>query len=134
MKQAENLREGGNLIWGGKEGPAFKGDAFAKFRASALFRDSRKHYEPGWTTHDRVADPRFRGLPSDESRPADLRLAADSPAIDAGQKLPPEWPDPLRASDKEAPDIGMLPFGAEVWGVGVDGRISLGGGTREPAK
>lgn len=127
MKQAENVREGGNLIWGMKEGPAFKGDVFAKFRASPLFRDSRNRYEPGWTTHDRLADPRFLRLPADESLGADLRLQAGSPAIDAGQKLPPDWPDPLREADKDGPDIGVLPLGAEPWGVGVDGRISLFG-------
>jgi len=132
MKEAPNLREGGNLLWGMKDGPAFKGDPFAKFRASALFRDSRKHYEPGWTTHDRVADPRFVRLPADESLAADLRLQPDSPAINTGQSLPPEWPDPLRAADKDGPDIGVLPLGAQPWGVGVDGRIPLFGGASGP--
>src|SRR5207253_2134283 len=58
-KEAGNLREGGNLLWGIKDGPGLKGDPFAKFRASALFADSKNRYAPGWTTHDRVADPRF---------------------------------------------------------------------------
>jgi hypothetical protein len=132
MKQAENLREGGNFIWGMKDGPAVKGDVFAKFRASPLFKDSQKRYEPGWTTQDRLADPRFLRLPADESLPADLRLQAGSPAVNAGQKLPPEWPDLLRAADKDEPDIGVLPLGAEPWGVGVDGRISLFSGMRRP--
>ncbi len=132
MKQAENLREGGNLIWGMKDGPAFKGDAFAKFRASPLFRDSTRRYESGWTTHDRLADPRFERLPADESLAADLRLRADSPAVNAGQKLPAEWPDPLRGTDKDGPDAGVLPLGAEPWGVGVDGRVPLFGGTSGP--
>ena len=47
-----------------------------------------------------------------------------------GQPVPPEWPDPLRAADKGAPDIGALPLGAEVWGVGVDGRLALLGGAK----
>jgi hypothetical protein len=128
MKQAENLREGGNLLWGVKEGPALKGDVFGKFRASPLFRESQKRYEPGWTTHDRVADPKFVRLPAEEPLPADLRLQPGSPAINAGQKLPADWPDPLRASDKDEPDIGVLPLDAKPWGVGVDGRISLFGG------
>lgn len=129
MKQAENVREGGNLIWGMKDGPTSKGDGFAKFRASPLFKDSRKRYEPGWTTHDRLADPRFERLPADEAQRADLQLQADSPAINAGQNLPPEWPDPLRAADKDGPDIGALPLGTKPWGIGVDGRLSLFGGT-----
>lgn len=131
LKQAENLREGGNLLWGVKDGPTYKGDLFAKFRASPLFGDSRTRYEAGWTTHDRVADPRFMELPEDASRTADLRLAADSPAIDAGQKLPAEWPDPLREADKGAPDLGPLPHGVDPWTLGVDGRILLGGGLRK---
>jgi hypothetical protein len=60
MKQAENLREGGNLLWGGTDGPALQDDPFAKFRASALFVDSRQRYETGWTTQDRVAELRVQ--------------------------------------------------------------------------
>jgi hypothetical protein len=128
MKQAGNLREGGNLLWGLKEGPLLKSDPLAKFRASPLFQDSRTRYEAGWTTHDRVADPRFVDLPSQESLAADLRLRADSPAVDAGQPLPSDWPDPLRESDTGQPDIGAIPHGTEPWGVGVDARVPLCGG------
>src|SRR5262249_40158015 len=106
LKQAENMREGGNLIWGLKDGPAVKGALFAKFRASPLAQASRKRYEPGWTTQDRVADPRFVRLPADESLAADLRLQSDSPAVNTGQSLPSDWPDPLRAADQGGPDIG----------------------------
>jgi hypothetical protein len=123
-KEAGNLREGGNLLWGLKDGPALKADPFKKFRGSALFVDSRKRYEPGWTTQDRVANPKFVKYTDDKSTP-DLRLQADSPAINAGQELPRDWPDPLRDADKNAPDIGALPLGAAFWGVGVNGRISL---------
>ena len=131
VKEAGNVREGGNLLWGLKAGPAVKGDPFARFRASPLFQASRKFYEPGWTTHDRVADPRFVRLTADEADPADLRLRADSPAVDAGQKIPVEWPDPLRAADMGAPDIGAVPLGADPWGVGVDGRLSVFGGPKK---
>jgi hypothetical protein len=130
LKGTENLREGGNLIWGVKDGPTVKGDVFARFRASPVFRASRQRYEPGWTTHDRLADPKLVRLSPDEPT-ADLRLQAGSPAIDAGQELPAHWPDPLRSADKQRPDIGSLPHGAEPWGVGVDGRIPLFG---RPAK
>jgi hypothetical protein len=124
VKQARDLREGGNLIWGMKEGLALKGDPFAKFRASPLFADSRKRYEPGWTTQDRVADPRFVKLSAAD---VDVRLQADSPAVNSGQSVSNDWPDPLREADKGTPDVGALPLGVEVWGVGVDGRVPLFG-------
>jgi hypothetical protein len=128
VQQAGDVREGGNLIWGLKEGPALDRDPFAKFRASKLFGESRQRYDPGWTTHDRVADPKFVGLAANASAPTDLRLRSDSPAIDAGLPIPAEWPDPLRESDRGKPDIGALPHGAEAWRIGVDGRLSLFGG------
>jgi hypothetical protein len=129
IKDAGKVREGGNMLWGIKDGPALKGDPFAKFRASALFKDSRRHYEPGWTTHDRVADPKFMSFPIEEKPAADLRLKSDSPAVNAGLKLPTDWPDPLRESDTDAPDIGAMPLSFKPWGVGVDGRIPLFGET-----
>lgn len=125
MKEAAAVREGGNLIWGMKEGPTLKSDPFAKFRASPLFESSKTQYEPGWTTLDRVADPRFVRLPADARKPADLRLQPDSPAIDAGVILSAEWPDPLRDQDTGRPDSGALPSGIEPWSIGVDGRRSL---------
>lgn len=125
-KDAGHLREGGNLLWGVKDGPGLKGDPFAKFRAVALFKESRKFHEPGWTTHDRVADPKFIKFTGDEPTP-DMRLGTGSPAIDAGQPTPKDWPDPLRDADKGAPDIGALPLGTAAWGVGVDGRVPLFG-------
>ncbi|MBX6315184.1 MAG: DUF1565 domain-containing protein [Isosphaeraceae bacterium] len=127
MKQAAPLREGGNLLWGMKEGPTRKRDLFTRFRSSALFEASRKWYEPGWTTDDRIADPRFVHLAADRSTPTDLRLKLDSPAVDAGVPIPAEWPDPLRDADHGQADIGALPYGAEPWGVGVDGRMPVFG-------
>lgn len=124
LKEAAALREGGNILWSIDPGPPPKIDLLAKFRASTLFADSRKRYEPGWTTQDRIANPRLARV----STPSDLRLQPDSPAINTGQPLPADWPDPLRASDQGAPDIGALPHGAEPWRVGVDGRLSAFGG------
>ncbi len=118
------LREGGNLLWGMKEGPMRKADPFARLRKSPIFEDSKRFYEPGWSTNDEVADPKF--VRFDESR-ADLRLSEISPAIDAGLAVPEEWPDPLRKEDKGPPDIGALPLGVQPWGVGIDGRISVFG-------
>src|SRR6185437_14923790 len=62
IPRAGDLREGGNLLWGLAEGPKLDRDPFAKFRASRLFDESRRHYEPGWTIQDQVADPRFVSL------------------------------------------------------------------------
>ena len=130
IREAGNLREGGNVLWGVKDGAALKGDVFAKFRASPLFKESLKQYEPGWTTQDRVVDPKFVRLVPDGTRAPDLRLQADSPAVNAGLAVPTDWPDPLRAADSGLPDIGALPLGAKPWQVGVDGRIPLFGGGR----
>lgn len=138
MKEAANVREGGNLIWGLGEGPTLERDPLAKFRTSALFDQSRKSYEPGWTTHDRVADPEFVALAADMAAPSDLRLQPGSPAIDAGLPVPPQWPDPLREMDAAEPDSGALPHGADPWGVGINGRVPLfgepGSRTRSPAE
>lgn len=122
------LREGGNLLWGLKppSGPML--DPFAKFRASPLFAKSRAAYEPGWTTDDRVADPKFERWSAEDRRATDLRLKADSPAIDSGLKLPADWPDPLRESDTGSPDVGVFPRGVEPWRIGVDGRLDPSAG------
>jgi hypothetical protein len=132
-KEAGPLREGGNLLWGVNEGPTKKADPFAKLRNSPLFQDSQRFYEPGWTTNDIVADPKFVQLTGDAREPSDLRLSEGSPAIGAGRVLPAKWPDPLREVDKGKPDIGAVPLGVTGWGVGVDGRIPVFGGSGEKA-
>jgi hypothetical protein len=129
IKQPGNVREGGNIVWGLNEGPQLTHDLFAKFRSSPFFGESRKHYAPGLTTHDRIADPQFVAPGADGSSPVDLRLRAGSPALNAGVEVPAEWPDPLRNADAGRPDIGALPQGAEPWGIGVDGRLTLFGGS-----
>lgn len=127
-KEAGRLREGGNVLWGVKDGPGLKGSPFAKFRASPLFKASQEFYPPGWTTDDVVGDPKFASL-ADPAARSDLRLTKGSAAIDAGLAVPAKWPDPLRASDAGKPDAGAIPFGLEGWGVGVGGRIPLFGST-----
>ncbi len=122
IKQAKELREGGNLLWGVKDGPTLKVNPFAKFRASPLFAESKKRYEAGWTTHDRIVDPGFAKVAEEEM---DVRLTAKSSAVNAGQPIPADWPDPLRTADAGEPDIGALPLNVETWGVGVDGRLSI---------
>ncbi|MDZ4683617.1 MAG: hypothetical protein SH850_00925 [Planctomycetaceae bacterium] len=125
MKQAENVREGGNILWGLGEGPALDRDPFAKFRASPLFLDSQNRYPAGWTTDDRIADPHFVRLTTDRTTPPDLRLQPGSPAVNAGVPIPADWPDLLR--DADGPDAGALPLSVSPWGVGIDGRVPLFG-------
>jgi len=132
-KEARPMREGGNLLWGIAEGPLGTADPFSRLRKSPLFQNSKKVYEPGWTTQDIVADPRFVALHKDRREPSDLRLSGGSPAIDAGLKLPPGWPDPFREVDNGKPDIGAVPSGGKPWGVGVDGRISVFGNANTKA-
>ena len=131
IKEPGNVRAGGNILWGVKDGPALTGDPFAKFRTSPLFAASKKFYEPGLTTHDRVADPKFVSLTADQSAPVDLRLQPGSPALSGGQRLPTDWPESVHAAYKDAPHIGAIPLGVQPWGVGVDGRIPLFGGAME---
>ncbi|MCS7046629.1 MAG: hypothetical protein NZO58_09760, partial [Gemmataceae bacterium] len=120
--EAGDLREGGNLLWGINEGPNLKHDPLARFRASPLFVASRQRYAPGWTTQDRIGDPKFLRYRSDRAED-DFRLQRGSAAVDAGVPLPRDWPDPLRVLDAGLPDAGAAPLGVEAWGVGVDGRI-----------
>jgi hypothetical protein len=44
--------------------------------------------------------------------------AGQSKAVDAGEALPAEWPDPVRAQDKGKPDIGAVPAGVKPWQMG----------------
>lgn len=125
--EAGRMREGGNLLWGLKEGPLGTAKPFDRLRASPLFAASKKFHEPGWSTQDRVGDPKFVKLTDDARAAVDLRLAEGSAAIDSGLPLPANWPDPLRAKDRGAPDLGAIPLGESAWGVGVDGRVPLFG-------
>lgn len=133
-KEAEQLREGGNMLWGMSEGPMPKMNPFTKLRNSPLFPLSQKVYEPGWTTNDLIADPKFVRLSEDATKGGDLQLSPNSPAIDAGLTIPMNWPDPLRELDQGKPDIGAIPKGVEPWGIGIDGRIPIFGGSEEKAK
>lgn len=128
LKDAEALREGGNILWGVTDGPHLKGDPFAKFRNSPLFKASQAFHAPGWTTQDRVIDPQVIRLEAAANSVVDLRLKPTSPARDSGVSIPSEWPDSLREHDSGLPDIGAIPVGQDAWTVGVDGRIPLFGG------
>jgi hypothetical protein len=128
------LREGGNMLWSVTEGPMLKADPFARLKNSPLFKESQKAYEAGWSTHDVIADPKFKSLSDDPKKPVDLQLTKGSPAIDKGLQVPANWPDPLRELDQAQPDIGAVPFGVKPWGVGIEGRIPVFGGPEEKTK
>ena len=92
---------------------------FRRFRSSPLFELSRQIYPPGWTSKDHVFDPMLVNLEKD------LRLRPKSPAIDAGETIPEDWPDPVHESDRGVPDIGALPFRVGQTRIGVNGRYRL---------
>lgn len=124
---AVDFQADGNLFWSVSHGPEFSGPLFGKFRNSPAFLQSQKQYDPGWTAHDRFADPQFVRLDPDWRQTPDLRLSEQSPAVNAGVALPEEWPDPLRRQDDGAPDIGAVPRGRQPWRVGVRGRLNVFG-------
>lgn len=120
----EQLHDG-NLHWSRDVKEAKPGDFLTKGRTPLRkmpnwFEDSKKSYPPGWTGNDVFADPKFTCF-----APSDFRIAAGSPAIDAGVPVPKDWIDPLREEGK--PDIGALPAGIDEWKVGIDGRFSASG-------
>ena len=104
-----------NLFWNPTEGPKVTGDFFATARAGKLFAPAKTK---GWGAHDRFADPLFAKLAEWGAPSGDYRLTEKSAAIDAGQAVPADWPDPLRQSDRDQPDLGALPLGAPQFRVG----------------
>ncbi|TMQ04720.1 MAG: hypothetical protein E6J90_50720 [Deltaproteobacteria bacterium] len=101
----DDLEADGNLLWGLKAGPAFHGDFFAARKA-----------RPGTLgAHDVFGDPRLAHV--EAAGALDVRPAGGG-VVDAGVKLPAEWPDSLHAADRGPPDIGALPLGAAMLRVG----------------
>jgi len=95
------------------------------FTKSPIFADSELTHPPGYEKDGIGSDPRFRGFHPTQTGPAgadDMRLANDSPALQAGVILP----DSLRTADGappgERPDIGFLHYGSPPLAVGVDAR------------
>jgi hypothetical protein len=121
----EDFQADGNLHWNVVEGPTHEGDFFGKFRSSQRFEESKAGYTPGWTVHDVFADPMFLVFNADWKQANDYRLKEGSPGVSTGIEMPSEWPDPLRDKDKGKPDIGVIPYGCEPWGVGVRSRIPV---------
>lgn len=99
---------------------------FDTSRNHPLSLANKQYYPDGWDAHSLVGDPKFVSFTNDKRQPVDLRVQADSPAVKAGIRLPAEWPDPLRPTGEERPDIGALPLGSGPLRVGVDGRTTAG--------
>lgn len=117
----------GNLHWS-LAADGTKPDLFQRFRGSPEFARSQQLYKAGWTSGDVIDDPRLVDFSADWRQPAAV-LAANSPAVNAGIALPKDWPDPLQGQDAGAPDIGAIPAGAPLWGVGARGRLMVDGST-----
>jgi len=105
----DDIQADGNLLWGLKTGPSFQGDFFAARKA--------KPGPAGFGANDRYADPRLVHL-VDGAPVLDARPRAGGGGVDAGVRIPAEWPDSLRATDQRKPDIGALPLGAPMLQVG----------------
>lgn len=121
-----------NLHWSIEDGPSYEGNFFETFRVSKPVIESKEHYAPGVGWYDMFGDPRLAALDCHWTNAVNPELRSGSLAVDAGLPIPKDWPDPLRASDKGKPDIGMMPLGAAVPRVGIDGRIALGPQAAKP--
>lgn len=97
----------GNLLWGVKSGPGFRGNFFA----------NRKVIYEGFGANDRFADPRFTHL-ADGDAVIDVRPQEGGGGVDMGVKVPADWPDSRRDADRGKPDMGALPLGAPMLRVG----------------
>jgi hypothetical protein len=115
---AQHGQQDGNLYWGPMSGPVSAGNFFDRYRASPLFKLSKEVYPDGFEARSLVADPLFAALSQTPGGASDYSLRSGSPAIDAGAKLPADWPDPLRDQDMGAADIGCLPAGMKMFDVG----------------
>eukprot|EP00913_Durusdinium_trenchii_P010926 g10255.t1 len=125
-----DLQADGNLHWNYGQ-PVTEAELFSRFRNSPEFVRSKKLYKPGWIAHDIVADPRFVLMKADWRADVDLRLQRNSPARNAGVRIPADWPDPFRNADRGRPDVGAIPAEGKPWRVGIHGRWSVFGGRSE---
>jgi hypothetical protein len=101
----DDIEAGGNLLWGLKAGPAFQGDYFAARQTRGL---------AAFGAGDVFADPKLAHVAAGA---LDVRPLGGG-GVDAGVKVPADWPDSLRAADRGKPDIGALPVGAPMLRVG----------------
>lgn len=114
----DDVQADGNLHWSMEDGSETIDESLTAFQQSNNFEASKRHYPPGWTANDLIADAGFVRVSADWRLPTDVRLRSDSPAIDAGIELVDGWPDTMRKSDTGRPDVGALPLGVEQFEVG----------------
>jgi hypothetical protein len=117
IKPSTDLEIDGNLFWSAANGATE--DFLARFRKA-------KNNVANLGVHDRFADPKFVEFSADWKQPLDLRLEKGSAAIDAGIAIPGEWRD-IPKRDDGKPDIGALELQAQMWQVGVRGRLTMFG-------
>lgn len=128
-REKADLAVDGNLHWHANPEVPLPSDVNAYLKTSrqhTLSEANKTHYPDGWDSRSVIADPRFVSFQFGTTGGSDLRLKPDSPAIDAGTVIPEAWPDPMRASDAGAADIGALPAGADPLRIGIDGRHIAG--------
>ena len=108
----------GNLHWCADPDAAVPTDYLERVRNHPVSIANMKTYAPGWASQAVVADPRFIKFDRAPTAACDYRLAYDSPARRSGITLPDDLEDPLRPVGSEAPDIGAIPHGAEMFPTG----------------
>jgi hypothetical protein len=96
----------GNLHWYASNEAA--PDPVAAWRASTQFTQSKQRYAPGFEAHGVFADPGFREFSPAQSKPRDLRLSPDSPALGVGVGIPADWQDTCAPATDTRPDIGAF--------------------------
>lgn len=116
-----NGQADGNLYWAPGTDPKKAAAHFNRYRGSKNFGESKKTYAPGFTANSLAADPKFVRADVNPAVVNDYRVSKGSPAVDAGVDIPADWPDTMRDSDKDKPDIGALPLGAPAFEAGRTG-------------
>ena len=109
----------GNLYWS-PAGQNVAATLFDAYRKSAAFTQSKTVYPAGFETNSIAADPLFLSVSPEETKPLDLRLKENSPAVNAGVALSEAWPDSRRGEDAGKPDMGAFPLGSKPFAVGRD--------------
>jgi len=117
----------GNLHWSAAADSAVPPAEFLqKLRSAKAALEGQARYPAGWGAQDVCADPRFVKYSADPRAAVDVRLQAQSPALNAAVPIPAEWPAPLRAASARG-DLGAIPAGVPPWRLGVNGRLDASG-------